>query len=201
MVRRSLRWTAIICCGESESIFAIAEMAGEYQIEVRSTEKTAKTGRYEVKVEELRAATAEDKYRVAGETVFREAERLQNGMLEDKRKSVEKYYESLELYRKSRRPQWGGRHAQQHRRRSISLLSGGDAEGCWRNTTRALPLWRAVGDRSGEANTLNGIGVIYAVAGGDAEGSGEIQRGAATQAGGGRPPWGGRHAQQHRPGL
>ena len=61
----------------SETMLAIAEAPGAYLIEVRSSEKTAKTGRYEIKVEELRAATAEDKYRVAGETIFREAEQLQ----------------------------------------------------------------------------------------------------------------------------
>src|SRR5262249_48556916 len=50
----------------SETASVIAEASGAYLIEVRSTEKTAKAGRYEIKVEELRAATAEDKYRVAG---------------------------------------------------------------------------------------------------------------------------------------
>src|SRR5215813_5562995 len=48
----------------SETLSAIAEAPGAYLIEVRSVEKTAKTGRYEVKVEELRAATAEDKHLV-----------------------------------------------------------------------------------------------------------------------------------------
>ncbi|MGH2581483.1 MAG: PPC domain-containing protein, partial [Anaerolineales bacterium] len=46
----------------SETVSVIAEAPGAYQIEARSPEKTAKTGRYEIKVEELRAATAEDKY-------------------------------------------------------------------------------------------------------------------------------------------
>src|SRR5262245_63395981 len=57
----------------SETVSAIAEASGAYLIEVRSPEKTAKAGRYEIKVEELRAATAEDKYRVAGGAAFREA--------------------------------------------------------------------------------------------------------------------------------
>src|SRR5262249_13528139 len=54
----------------SETISTIAEAAGAYRIEVRSTEKMAQTGRYEVKVEELREATAEDKYRVAAESLI-----------------------------------------------------------------------------------------------------------------------------------
>jgi hypothetical protein len=57
----------------SEAVSVIAEAPGAYLIEARSHEKIAKTGRYEIKVEELRAATAEDKYRVAGESVFRDA--------------------------------------------------------------------------------------------------------------------------------
>jgi tetratricopeptide (TPR) repeat protein len=66
-----------------------------------SSDQTAQTGRYEIKVGELRAATAEDKYRVAGETDFREAARLENGTAEDKRKSIEKYHEALDLYRRA----------------------------------------------------------------------------------------------------
>src|SRR5215510_2441545 len=85
----------------SETLSAIAEAPGAYLIEARSPEKTARTGRYEIKVEELRTAAAEDKYRVAGELISREAEQLQNGTLEAKTKSIEKYHEALELYRKA----------------------------------------------------------------------------------------------------
>src|SRR5262245_47261614 len=85
----------------AEAISLIAEAAGAYRIETRSAGKTAQTGRYQVKIEELREATAEDKYRVAAESVFREAERLKNGTLEDRRKSVEKYHEALDLYRRA----------------------------------------------------------------------------------------------------
>ena len=111
----------------SESVSAIAEAPGAYLIEVRSPEKTAKTGRYEIKVKELRAATAEDKYRVAGESVFREAEQLQDGTLEAKRKSIEKYHEALELYRKATDRSRESSNTQQHRR--SLLVTGRDAEG------------------------------------------------------------------------
>src|SRR5262245_31022388 len=84
-----------------ETISAIAEAAGAYRIEVRSADKTAQTGRYEVKIEELREATAEDKYRVAAESLYREGERLSQGTLEERRKGIEKYQEALELYRRA----------------------------------------------------------------------------------------------------
>src|SRR6266498_2373921 len=52
--------------GGLETISAIAEAPGAYRIEVRSVDKMRQTGRYEIKVDELRDATTEDKYRVAG---------------------------------------------------------------------------------------------------------------------------------------
>jgi hypothetical protein len=83
----------------SETLSAIAEAAGAHRIEVRSAEKIAKTGRYEIKVEELREAATEDKYRVAAGALYREAEQLRQGTLEEKRKGVEKYQEALEMNR------------------------------------------------------------------------------------------------------
>src|SRR5499426_31236 len=90
----------------AEAISLIAGTAGSYRIEARSAGKTAQTGRYQVKIEELREATAEDNYRVAAESAFREAERLKDGTLEDKRKSVERYHEALDLYRRAGDRKW-----------------------------------------------------------------------------------------------
>jgi hypothetical protein len=142
----------------AETISAIAEAAGAYMVEARSTEKTAQTGRYEIKVEELRAATAEDKYRVAGETIFREAKRLENGSTEDKRKSVEKYHEALDLYRR----------AGAHREEAVTLNNIGavyqllgEMRKALETLNEALPISRAVGHRVGEARILINIGDIY----------------------------------------
>ena len=138
----------------SETVSGIAEATGIYLIEVRSSEKTAKTGRYEVKVEELRAANTEDKYRVAGETIFREAKQLKDGTLDAKRKSIEKYYEALELYR---RATYRNGKAQ-----TLKISAGywalGETRKALEKYNESRPLSRAVGDRSGEANTLNNIG-------------------------------------------
>ena len=142
----------------SETISAIAEAAGAYMVEARSAEKTAQTGRYEIKVEEHRAATAEDKYRVAGEAVFREAERLENGTAEDKRKSIEKYHEALDLYRRA-----GARRGEAVTLDSIGVIydSLGETQKALEKFNEALPILRAVGDRNGEATTLNNIGGVY----------------------------------------
>ena len=123
----------------SETVSAIAEAAGAYLIEVRSPEKTAKTGRYEIKVEELRAATAEDKYRVAGEAIFREAERLKNGTLEAKRKSIEKYHEALEQYRRAGDRKGRLKHS------TTSAWSIGRWERCRRRWRSTMKLCRSSG--------------------------------------------------------
>src|SRR5262245_12041846 len=142
----------------AETVSAISESTGAYLIEARSPEKTAKTGRYEIKVEELRVATAEDKYRVAGDSVFREAAQLQNGTLEARRKSVEKYHEALGLYRRA-----SDRESEAGTLKNIGAVYWrlGDMQKAMEKFNEALPIFRAAGDRRGEAITLNNIGAVY----------------------------------------
>src|SRR6266511_3393455 len=141
-----------------ETVSTIAEAPGAYLIEVRPPEKTAKTGRYEIKVEELREATDEDKDRVAGESILREAEGLRNGTLEDRRKSIEKYTEALELYRRAT-----DRNGEAQTLNNIGVVyaSLGEMQKALEKYNEALPIRRAIGDRSGEAETLSNIGVVY----------------------------------------
>ncbi len=142
----------------SETVSAIAEAPGAYLIEARSPEKTAKTGRYEIKVEELREATAEDKHLIAAESLSREAEQLKKGRLEEKRKGIEKYHEALGLSRKAG-----------DRRGEAVILNGvgeiywllGEMQKALEKFNEALPLRRAVGDRRGEVVTLYNTGAAY----------------------------------------
>jgi CHAT domain-containing protein/Tfp pilus assembly protein PilF len=142
----------------SETVSAIAEAAGAYRIEVRSHEKTAKTGRYEIKVEALRSATTEDKYRVAGREAFREAEQLEDGTLEDKRKSIEKYHKALELYRRA-----GDSKEAANTLHGIGgvHLSLGEPRKALERSNEALQIIRAIGDHKEEAKTLNNLGLIH----------------------------------------
>ncbi|HEY9432566.1 MAG TPA: tetratricopeptide repeat protein [Blastocatellia bacterium] len=142
----------------AEAISLIAETAGAYRIEARSSRKTAQTGRYHVKIEELREATAEDKYRVAAESVFREAERLKDGTLEDRRKSVEKYHEALDLYRGA-----GDRNGEAQTLEIIGEVYFwlGDMQKALEKYNEALPISQAIGARRVEAETLHNIGVVY----------------------------------------
>jgi CHAT domain-containing protein/Tfp pilus assembly protein PilF len=142
----------------SETISAIAEATGAYRIEARSAEKTAKTGRYEIKVEELREATAEDKYRVVAGSLYREAEQLRQGTLAERRKGIEKYQEASELYLRA-----GDSKEQAAALNNIGVIyhSLGKLQKALEKHNEALPIRRAIGDRRGEAITLDDIGVIY----------------------------------------
>jgi tetratricopeptide (TPR) repeat protein len=142
----------------SETISAIAEATGAYRIEVRSADKTAGAGRYEIKIEALKMATAEDKYHVAAEAIFREAKQLENGPAEDKRKGVEKYQEALQLFRKASDQRGMGEALNNIGRIYTSL---GEKQKAIENLNQALMIFQGAGDQLGKAKTLNSLGALY----------------------------------------
>ncbi|HJP94163.1 MAG TPA: CHAT domain-containing tetratricopeptide repeat protein [Pyrinomonadaceae bacterium] len=80
-----------------EPVFLVANTAGVYRIDVHSTSKT--TGRYEVKLEELRAAGQQDRNRIAAQKLFEEAKALRNERTRDSyQQSIEKYETALTLW-------------------------------------------------------------------------------------------------------
>jgi tetratricopeptide (TPR) repeat protein len=132
----------------SETISAIAEATGAYRIEVRSADKTAGAGRYEIKIEALKMATAEDKYHVAAEAIFREAKQLENGPAEDKRKGVEKYQEALQLFRKASDQRGMGEALNNIGRIYTSL---GEKQKAIENLNQALMIFQGAGDQLGKS--------------------------------------------------
>jgi len=142
----------------SETMSAIAEAAGIYRIEVRSAEKTAGPGRYEIKIEALKMATAEDKDHVAAESIFREAKQLENGPADDKRKSVEKYQAALQLFRKAGDHRWMAEALNNIGRIYSSL---GERQKAIENFDQALVIFQGAGDQRGEAKILNNLGALY----------------------------------------
>src|SRR5215813_1518258 len=143
---------------ESETVSAISELAGAYLIEVRSAEKTAKPGRYEIKIEALRTATAEDRYLVVGDALIREAKSLGGGALEARRKSIEKYHEALDLYRRASDT---GRQAATLVNIGMVYSSLGEMQVALESHREALTISRATGDRMNESDALSNIGSVY----------------------------------------
>jgi CHAT domain-containing protein/Tfp pilus assembly protein PilF len=142
----------------SETISAIAEETGPYRIEVRSAAKTVGAGRYEIKIEALKMATAEDKHHVAAESIFREAKQLENGPAEDKRKSVEKYQTALQLFREASDQRRIAESFNSIGRIHISL---GERQKANENFNQALMIFQEAGDQRGEAKALNNLAVLY----------------------------------------
>jgi CHAT domain-containing protein len=75
----------------------LSETGGVYRVEVGS--QSPKAGRYEVKLEELRAATATDHTRVAAQKLFVEAKALKSQRTQDSyQQAVEKYQTVLPIW-------------------------------------------------------------------------------------------------------
>lgn len=88
-------------------VSAIADNSGDYKLEVRSDEKWANAGEYEIKIEELRAATMEDKNRIASEGAFAEARRFfKKATSESRQAAIKKYQESLSYWERFNDRHW-----------------------------------------------------------------------------------------------
>ncbi|MBC7911249.1 MAG: tetratricopeptide repeat protein [Pyrinomonadaceae bacterium] len=142
-----------------ENILTIIEAAGNHLLEVRSLERQAKPGRYALKLEELRAATPQDKSRVAAVKVYDEAVLLRNqGEADALRMAIKKFEESASLWRA----------ASEQAEESNMLNNIGTLYDTLREYPKALEFYeRALGirrelkDRSGEAQALNNIGSVF----------------------------------------
>jgi tetratricopeptide (TPR) repeat protein len=145
-----------------EALSVIAEVTGTYSIEIGSSDKSAKAGRYEVRIEGPRPATAAEKYRVTADALSQDAEKMADGAQEAKRKSIQRYYEALELYRKA-----SDRDDEAQALINIGEvhLSLGETQIALDKFNEALPIKRAVGDRIGAAQALNNLGMVNRILG------------------------------------
>jgi len=142
-----------------EPISWVAEASGRYRLEVRSLEKEAPTGRYEVKVEQLREATTQDRNRITAEMAFVEAEQLRaQGTRESLHKAINKYAAAL--------PFWQAindvyKQAETHNNTGTAFYFLGEFQRALDSYKEALPLIRAANNRQGEAYTLINMGLVY----------------------------------------
>src|SRR6266542_4971523 len=133
--------------------------SSHYRLEVYPAQKDAGAGRYEVKIAELRMATAQDQTRVMAEMADSEGDLLERqGTAESLKNAIEKREEALRLFKASGDRQ--GEGSTLHRLGFTYTLLG-ENQKALDHYNQSLALRRAVGDRRGEANTLNGIGTVY----------------------------------------
>lgn len=146
-----------------EPVFAVAGSSGTYRLEVRSLEKDAPAGGYEVKIEELRTATQQDKSRVAAERAFMEAELLRvQKTAKAAQGAVKKHEEARLLFRAA-----GDRDREALTLGIIGVIynSLGETQKALPYFEQALQLFRAVVNKDGEVQMLNNIGVLYSTFG------------------------------------
>jgi len=142
-----------------EPVSIVAEASGSYRLEVRSLEKDAAAGRYEVKLEELRVATEADRSRIVAQKLFAEGAELQaQATAESLRKAADKYLKALLHWRASGDHFGEGNTLSNLGRVYDDLFERHKALDYY---NQSLPLKRAAGDRGGEAATIHNIGTVY----------------------------------------
>jgi tetratricopeptide (TPR) repeat protein len=143
----------------TESLSAVALASGVYRLGVQSHHKEAAAGRYEVRIEELRAASAAERNSLGADAAFRQGEALRRmGTAESLQKSVERYGVAAPLY-----------HAAGDRKTEAAALNRagmaynmlGEKEKALANFEQSLTIRRGIDDFVGEAATLNNMGEVY----------------------------------------
>lgn len=142
-----------------EPLSFVAEDAGDYLLEVRSPDKRAQAGFYELRVEALRGPTSSDVARAQAErTFFRALELNSRPDAQSKQEALEKFeavapaFRSLEDGRMelfALRLAGFGHHASGRLQTALSYYA------------RALSLAEALGDRRTESLLLNNVGAVY----------------------------------------
>lgn len=136
-----------------EVVSLVAEVGGVYRLNVRSLEKGASAGRYEIHLEDLRPATDADRTRVAAERSYFAGAQLQNQRTSDsRRKAIEQYAEALRLMRDA-----GDRRGEAMTLTNMAIVYNflDEPQKALQPLDHALTIWRAIGDRHLEAITLS----------------------------------------------
>lgn len=137
----------------------VAESSGSYHLEISSLEKDFEARRYELRVEDVRNATARDSASAGARGMFAEAEALRSNW---DRQSLQ---EAIKNYTEAG-ASWES--INERREAALAFQSVGDVHFIlseYRQAlnfyVRALSLRRATKDRRAELETLNSIGYVY----------------------------------------
>lgn len=146
-----------------EVISLVAETSGVYRFNVRSLEKDASAGRYDLRLEDLRGATDIDHKRVTAERSYITGAKLQGERTrESRRKAVEQYGEAVRLMREA-----GDRRGEAMTLTNTGMVYYGLAEPqkAIEPLDQALTIWREIGDRHLEAIARSISGRVHNLVG------------------------------------
>jgi CHAT domain-containing protein len=146
-----------------EPISAVAEVSGEYQIEVRPSDKKAAAGAFEIRVEALREPTPADRSRVRAERDFTEtATLLSQPATASRQQALEKLVALLPVFRSL---EDRAMEAWTLNRLGLAYISLGQPRQALSYYNEALAISKVVGDSRIEARMLNNIGGAYDILG------------------------------------
>lgn len=147
----------------TEPILLIAGASGNYRVEVRSADSKVPAGRYVLKIVASSRVTEKDKFHVAAQRAFEEAQKLraqQNATA--KRAAIQKYEQALKLYKEV-----GDTYGQalSLNRIGFTHLQLNQFRASLDYLNEALSLARTLGDKRLEANIETFLGGAYDVLG------------------------------------
>ncbi len=137
-------------------IFFVAEVAGEYRLEVSQYADEARQGHYEVKIAALRPATDDDRNRYRAQELLVDVYQHESATSQGRQEMLARYEKSLQLWRQldDRTGEADALLAQAHVNFHL------DASRAIENLEQALLIVRAIGDRWREESTLEMLGVV-----------------------------------------
>lgn len=143
----------------NEAIFFVADIAGNYRLEIHTADAKAPAGRYEVKMVELRAAMPQDRIRSEAARLFNNACHLSSQKdATARRKAIPEFEATLSRYESIK--DYEGATATLGRIGDI-YFDTDEFEKAVNSYQQAVAAARLAKDRAGEIELLNNIGLIY----------------------------------------
>jgi CHAT domain-containing protein/tetratricopeptide (TPR) repeat protein len=142
-----------------QSLAAVVDAAGSYRIAVRSPEKNAPAGKYEIRIAELRVATEQDRQRIQAQAALDEGTALvAKPSAATLKRALEKATEALTQFRAAGDPA-GQVDALDLQARANQML--GNQKEALEQKEQLVALLRKMGERSDLAAALNNLAIAY----------------------------------------
>jgi len=148
--------------GQERFVSLVAELSGDYKLEIRRDESGAGPEHYGITVEEMRPATEQDRTYVAAESVERQGMVLLRGQGREPgnawQESIHKFEEALRLWRRC-----GDHKGELRMLNRIGMIYGdlGEPGVALRYFKEAVQVAERLGDGYQQANMTMGFGRIY----------------------------------------
>ncbi len=136
----------------------VARSAGTYEIAVTATDNNARSGRYQIRIAELRKATSRDESRSKAEEAVADAQGLrEKGTTESRRLAIDKYAEALPILTST-----GDRLAEAQTLEQLGSLRNelGSNKKALVLLRQSLVRFRSLRDRRGEGMAMSDLGSL-----------------------------------------